>query len=73
MSSELSIPVTSPEVVRKCLEQYREKKMFGGDAAQQKPRRFNLTADITQAGRIYEATLEEQSVPASIVAMIKNR
>ena len=33
--------ITSPKVMRKCLEQYVEKEMFGGDAAQQKPRRSN--------------------------------
>ena len=29
--------ITSPDVVRKCLEQYVEKEMFGGNAAQKKP------------------------------------
>lgn len=34
--------ITSPEVVRKCLAQYVEKEMFGGDdAAQHKPRSSN--------------------------------
>ena len=34
--------ITSPDVVRKCLEQYVEKEMFGGNAAQQKPFFFFL-------------------------------
>lgn len=33
--------ITSPDVVRKCLEQYVEKEMFGGNAAQQKPIKSN--------------------------------
>lgn len=33
--------ITSPDVVRKCLEQYVEKEMFRGNAAQQKPIKSN--------------------------------
>lgn len=33
--------ITNADVVRKCLEQYVEKEMFGGPAAHQKPRRSN--------------------------------
>lgn len=33
--------ITSPDVVRKCLEQYVQKEMFGGNAAQQKPIKSN--------------------------------
>lgn len=33
--------ITSPDVVRKCLEQYVQKEMLGGNAAQQKPIKSN--------------------------------
>ena len=33
--------ITNADVVRKCLEQYAEKEMFGGPAAHQKPKRSN--------------------------------
>lgn len=33
--------ITSTDVVRKCLEQYAQKEMFGGNAAQQKPIKSN--------------------------------
>ena len=62
--------ITGPDLVRKCLEQYVEKEMFGSRPGNQKPRRSNRK--YYQVDRICEATSQEQSVPANTAPMIKN-